>query len=225
MARTVAAHSYFTSSPYNQAVATRQQLATKVAAVDKLTYWQSEYCILGDNGGEINGSKRDLGMDPALYLARTIHADLAVANAAAWQWWLAISPYNYKDGLIYIDKNKEDGNYQTSKMFWALGNYSRYVRPGAVRVDAQLAENAGTDNQLFVSAYKNAASKQLVTVVVNAATTPTDLQLKLTKKKLGSVRTYVTSATADLKPGPVVKAGQPLHLEPRSITTLVSDIR
>ena len=105
----IAGHSYFTTSPYAQAVATRQQLAAKVASVPKLGFWQSEYCILGDNAGEINGGPRDLGMKPALYLARTIHADLAVANAAAWQWWLAISPYDYKDGLVYIDKNKTDG--------------------------------------------------------------------------------------------------------------------
>ena len=225
VAHTIAAHSYFTTSPYAQAVATRQQLAANVAAVDQLKFWQSEYCILGDNAGEINGNKRDLGMESALYLARTIHMDLAVANAAAWQWWLAISPYDYKDGLIYIDKTKADGNYQVSKMLWALGNYSRYIRPGAVRVDARLEQNLGTDNQLLVSAYKNATGKQLITVVVNSATTPTDLRLKLSQKKLGSVRTYATSATADLQPGSVVKTDQPVHLAPRSITTLVSDIR
>ncbi|WP_324673225.1 glycoside hydrolase [Hymenobacter sp. GOD-10R] len=225
VAHTVAAHSYFTTSPYTQAVATRQQLAAKVATVDKLTFWQSEYCILGDNAGEINGNKRDLGMDAALYLARTIHMDLAVANAAAWQWWLAISPYDYKDGLIYIDKTKEDGNYQVSKMLWALGNYSRYLRPGAVRVDARIDQASANDNQLLVSAYKNVTGKQLITVVVNSASTPTDLRLTLSQKKIGAVRTYTTSATADLQPGAVVKAGQLVHLAPRSITTLVSDIR
>ncbi|UOG74867.1 xylanase [Hymenobacter tibetensis] len=225
MARTVAGHSYFTSSPYPAAVAMRQQLAANVAAVDKLNYWQSEYCILGDNDGEINGNKRDLGMDPALYLARTIHADLAVANAAAWQWWLAVSPYDYKDGLIYVDKTKADGNYQPSKMLWALGNYSRYIRPGAVRIDARLAQDPGSNNQLLVSTYKNAAGKQLVTVLVNSAAAPQEVRLQLQQKKLGAGRTYVTSATTDLKPGPMVKAGQPLHLAPRSITTLVSDYR
>ncbi|HEX8426589.1 glycoside hydrolase [Hymenobacter sp.] len=222
MAPVVAGHSYFTTSPYGQAVAVRQQLAAKVAAVPKLSFWQSEYCILGDNGGEINGSKRDLTIEPALYLARVIHNDLVTANATAWQWWLAVSPYNYKDGLIYVDKTKEDGNYQTSKMLWALGNYSRYIRPGAVRIDARLAP--GTDNQLLVSAYKNAGGKQLVTVVVNSATTATDLQLKL-GKKLGAVRTYTTTATTDLQPGPVLKASQLVHLAPRSITTVVSEIR
>ncbi|HET9502329.1 MAG TPA: glycoside hydrolase [Hymenobacter sp.] len=220
----IAGHSYFTTSPYAQAVATRQQLAAKVASVPKLGFWQSEYCILGDNAGEINGGPRDLGMKPALYLARTIHADLAVADAAAWQWWLAISPYDYKDGLVYIDKNKTDGQYYPSKMLWALGNYSRYLRPGTVRLDAQLADPASA-GQPLVSAYKSANGKQLITVVVNDYDTPATVQLALNGGRLGAGKTYVTSATADLQPGAAVPAGQPLRVEPRSVTTLVSELR
>jgi O-glycosyl hydrolase len=220
----IAGHSYFTTAPYAQAVATRQQLAAKVAAVPKLGFWQSEYCILGDNAGELNGGPRDLGMKPALHLARTIHADLAVANAAAWQWWLAISPYDYKDGLVYIDKNKTDGQYYPSKMLWALGNYSRYLRPGAVRLDAQLAD-ATRPGQPLVSAYKSPNGKQLITVVVNDSDASATVQLALSGGRLGAGKTYVTSATADLQPGAAVPAGQPLPVAPRSITTLVSELR
>lgn len=225
MAPAVAGHSYFTTSPYPQAVAMRQQLAAQVAAVKGLSFWESEYCILGDNGGEINGNKRDLGIDAALYLARTIHNDLASANAAAWQWWLAISPYDYKDGLIYIDKTKEDGAYYPSKMLWALGNYSRYVRPGAVRVEALLTQDPGTSPELLVSAYQNAGGKQLVVVVVNSGTAPARVQLASPKKKLGTLRPFTTSATGDLQPGAVVKAGQAVLVAPRTITTLVSELR
>ena len=220
----LAGHSYFTTSPQAQAVATRQQLAAKVASVPKLGYWQSEYCILGDNGGEINGGPRDLGMAPALYLARAIHHDLAVANAAAWQWWLAISPYDYKDGLVYIDKNKTDGAFYPSKMLWALGNYSRFVRPGAVRLAAKLTAGPASPGPL-VSAYRSANGKQLVTVVVNDADAPADLRLELAGRRLGASQSFTTSATADLQPGAPVAAGQVLHVAPRTITTLVSELR
>ena len=81
-------------------------VSNKISSVPDLAYWMSEYCILGGNEGEINGNGRDLGMKSALYLAQVIHQDLVIANAAAWNWWIAVSPYNYKDGLIYIDKNK-----------------------------------------------------------------------------------------------------------------------
>jgi O-glycosyl hydrolase len=224
VAPVIAGHSYFTTSPAATAVATRKQLAARVAALKGLTYWQSEYCILGDNGGEINGGPRDLGMKPALYLARAIHTDLAVGNAAAWQWWLAISPYDYKDGLVYIDQNKTDGTYQTSKMLWALGNYSRYLRPGAVRLNVHLADSART-GQPLVSAYKSPNGKQLITIVVNDFDTPATVQLALSGGRLGAGKSYVTSATADLQPGPAVPAGQPLRVAPRSITTLVSELR
>jgi len=223
----IAGHSYFTTSPYPQAVATRQQLAGRVAAVPGLTFWQSEYCILGDNAGEINGGPRDLGMAPALYLARTIHADLAVANAAAWQWWLAISAYDYKDGLVYVDKNKADGNFYPSKMLWALGNYSRFVRPGAVRLAAQL-DAAGGPNEAgapLLSAYRSADGKQLITVIVNDSDAAAALRLALSGRQLGPGQPYVTSAAGDLAPGAPVPAGGVLQVAPRSVTTLVSALR
>jgi O-glycosyl hydrolase len=220
----MAGHSYFTTSPAATAIATRRQLASRVAALKGISYWQSEYCILGDNAGEINGGPRDLGMKPALYLAKVVHYDLAVGNATAWQWWLAISPYDYKDGLVYIDKNKTDGTYHPSKMLWALGNYSRYLRPGAVRLDAQLADSART-GQPLVSAYKSSNGKQLITVVVNDYDTPAMVQLVLSGSRLGAGKSYVTSATADLQPGAPVPAGQPLQVAPRSVVTLVSELR
>jgi hypothetical protein len=163
-------------------------------------------------------------MKPALYLAKAVHYDLAVGNAAAWQWWLAISSYDYKDGLIYIDKNKTDGTYQPSKMLWALGNYSRYLRPGAVRLDTQLADSART-GQPLVSAYRTPNGKQLITVVVNDFDTPATVQFVLSGGRLGAGKSYVTSATADLQPGALVAAGQPLRVAPRTITTLVSELR
>ena len=159
----IASHSYFSVAPAAEAMVLREKVAQRVASVKGLAYWQSEYCILGDNAGEINGAKRDLGMNAALHVARVTYSDLAIGNANAWQWWLALSPYNYKDGLIYIDKNKSGGNYSDSKMLWAFGNYSRFIRPGMVRVDAAV----GGDSVL-VSAYKEEKKKKLVIVVINS---------------------------------------------------------
>ena len=33
-----------------------------------------------------------------------------------------------------MDVNKKDGEYYESKMLWALGNFSFFIRPGAERV-------------------------------------------------------------------------------------------
>lgn len=196
--KVIAGHSYFTTSPFTRAIALRKKLAQQVAGVKGLSYWQSEYCILGDNAGEINGSGKDTGMQAALYLARCIHADLVAGNAAAWQWWMAISPYNYKDGLIYIDKNVTGGRYTDSKMLWALGNYSRLVRPGMQRVAVQGADSAG----LLSSAYIDAAAKKLVVVVINNSQATRQLVIgDATGKPLANTtawNTFTTSATARL---------------------------
>ena len=102
-------------------------------------------------------------MDAALYVAKVIHTDLTAANAAAWQWWTSVSAYDYKDGLVYIDKNEKGGNYYDSKMLWAFGNFSRFIRPGMKRIETSISSDKG----LFVSAYTNNTTKQLVCVIVN----------------------------------------------------------
>ncbi|GAB3242164.1 glycoside hydrolase family 30 protein [Hymenobacter seoulensis] len=219
----IAGHSYFTTSPQSQLVATRREVAAQVAQVPQLAFWQSEYCILGDNAGEINGGPRDLGITPALYMARVIHTDLTVAQATAWQWWLAVSPYDYKDGLVYVDKNKVDGSYYPSKMLWALGNYSRFVRPGAVRLPAEVTGT--TAAAPLVSAYRSADGKQLITVIVNEAATAASLRMEVTQGRLEAGKVYVTSATGNLQPAPAPSAAGILQVGPQSITTLVSPLR
>src|SRR5690606_196123 len=77
----------------------REMLAANLRKYDPdARYWVTEYCILGDLG-----PGRDLTIDSGLHVARTIHFDLTAAEATAWQWWLAMSKYDYKDGLLYTD--------------------------------------------------------------------------------------------------------------------------
>lgn len=211
VAPVMAAHSYFSTSPYRQSVIIREQLTKQVAAVKGLSFWQSEYCILGDNDGEISGNQRDTGINAALYLARTIHTDLAIANATAWDWWLAISPYDYKDGLIYIDKNKTDGNYYDSKMLWAFGNYSRFIRPGMQRIEVKLS---GADSACFVSAYKDTRTGRIVVVLVNSGSNGQTVRVKDT----GPIETYTTSAALKLSKQ---YAHGNIRIEPESVTTLI----
>ena len=217
-AKIMASHSYFTAAPLPKALEIRKKIAGSIAAVKGLDYWQSEYCILGDNAGEISGGKRDLGMNAALHVAKVIYADLVGGNAAAWQWWLAISPYDYKDGLIYVDKNKTAGNYTDSKMLWALGNYSRFVRPGMKRV---YTDAPATDGVL-VSAYKDEKAKKLVVVVVNGSSEGQVLMVKnLANKTIsgnGKWNAYTTSDSKRLEKQ-VLYSGQVI-ISPQSIVTL-----
>lgn len=213
---TISGHSYFTTSPRTVAIRTREELASHIKTVNGLTFWQSEYCILGDNAGEINGEKRDYGMEAALYLARVIHDDLTIANAASWQYWLAISPYDYKDGLIYIDKNKKDGQFHDSKMLWALGNYSRFVRPGAKRIRADIQG----DSTLLVSAYKN-TDRTISIVIVNNANDNKHISLDRKQGKFRKLRSYVTSETGNLHP---IGANNTITIPARAVITVTESI-
>jgi hypothetical protein len=193
--RSIAAHSYFTTSPFQVALSIRTQVKDRITNIKGLQFWQSEYCILGDNNGEINGNKRDLGMGAALYVAAVIYEDLVGANASSWHWWTALSAYDYKDGLVYIDKNKNDGHFMDSKMLWALGNYSFFVRPGMKRIEV-----SSTSKELLVSAYKN-DNGRLVIIIVNPTTETKALNFQnnhilLPPDKL--LNTYTTDASTNL---------------------------
>jgi O-glycosyl hydrolase len=220
VANSISGHSYFTTSPFATMKSQREQLASAVSQVNGLTYWMSEYCILGDNAGEINGNGRDLSITPALYLARVIHSDLVFANASAWHWWTAISAYDYKDGLVYIDKQKENGNYYESKMLWALGNYSRFIRPGYKRV--KISASSGDSQSFLYSAYKDAATGKLVVVAINTGTAAVSFNLNKQNTAVNNVKLYTTSADKDLALS-IPEAGKPIEIAPRTIVTITID--
>lgn len=221
LSRNIAAHSYFTTSPPGSALKTRETLAESVNSVPGLNFWQSEYCILGDNAGEIDGNKRDLGIEPALYLAKVIHIDLTAANATGWQWWTAISAYDYKDGLIYVDKNKTDGNFYTSKMLWAMGNYSRFVRPGYIRTDVAVDADKTISKNLFVSTFKK--EKNVITVIINGNTD--NVRLKIGNNNIKLLKKFTTSQIADLQPEAIIDQKKAISLPGKSITTITGALQ
>ena len=153
LAGIISGHSYYTTTPESKLLATREAVWNKASTIPELKVWSTEYCPLG-NGDlqELGWSNwhKDLTMDVALYVAKIIYSDLVFAQVSAWQWWLAISPYDYPDGLIYVSKDKTNGSYTDSRLMWTLGNFSRFVRPGAVRVQTS---NAG--NELYTTSFSN----------------------------------------------------------------------
>lgn len=90
----------------------------------------------------------------ALDVAENIHNGLTIGNMSAYVWWYIRRSY----GPI-----KEDGNI--SKRGYMMAQYSKYVRPGDVRIDAteQPADN------VYVSAYKG-NDGQVTIVAVNKGT-------------------------------------------------------
>ncbi|MGO4911757.1 glycoside hydrolase [Leeuwenhoekiella sp. W20_SRS_FM14] len=232
LSASVSGHSYFTTWPVSKLIETRQKL-NKSLTQNNVDYWQSEFCILENTEDIGSGNTRDLGMATALYVARVIHADLTLSNAKSWQWWTAITGVDYKDGLIYIDTGnsenrydrtslKTDGDFHDSKLLWALGNYSRFIRPGFQRISASYSTQKSLEEQysdLMVSAYKNPETGALVLVLINYA--DQEQHIALDASKVVFKHAYETSETQNLQHRKLT--GNQLKLAPRSITTLTSE--
>jgi O-glycosyl hydrolase len=217
-------HSYWTDTPSRGLVPERQTLRNKLNQYPGLEYHQSEYCHLNDWG-----SPRDLGMGPALQMARVMHFDLTIAEAVSWEWWLGVSCYNWNDGLVYVDKNKNDGSYYESKSLWVMGNFSRFIRPGMYRVNLSRSDSPtpeGTQESLMISAYKNVEDGRVVVVFVNWATR--DYIIDLDCINLGQNVTinswipYVTDVDDDLTAYVNVPTTGNILIPSRSLVTLVS---
>ena len=225
VAPTIAGHSYYTTYPTASLVETRSRVREQLRSIDPdLELRMSEYCVLEDNP-EVRGRGRDLGMNTALYVARVIHADLTIAEASSWSWWIAVSPYDYKDGLVYIDHERTDGTIYESKLLWALGHYSRFIRPGMVRIDVERSDGlspAGSIDGVLVSAYRHPDSGETVFVAVNQ--TSEEARVRMRGAGAEEYRVYLTTAAEgnDLRLVGRQDAARALVLPPRSIATLVS---
>ena len=117
----------------------------------------TEYCVLEF------GVVKDMTM--GVYNAQTILRDLKYLNAVSWSWWLSVSQGDYEDGLVYWNKT-EDGNVlNTYKRYYVMGQFSRYVPEGSVRVEAKYSDFIGM-NGIDCVAFERPDGK-IALIVVN----------------------------------------------------------
>jgi O-glycosyl hydrolase len=222
---TISGHSYFTTWPIAKQLETRNNLREKLDQLDSLDYWQTEFCILEESSEIGNGNSRDLEMGTALYVARVIHSDLTIANASSWQWWTALTTFDYKDGLIYLDTGDEsdlfnrdkmvyDGEIKESKLLWAFGNFSRFVRPGMVRVEATIRDN----DMVNIAAFTE--GRECVIVLINYSEETEKLSIS---SDIEISSAYLTDENNDL--GSYNLKGKVIKLPRRSVTTVIGKFR
>jgi O-glycosyl hydrolase len=230
VARHLGGHSYWSDRVSNQLVQNRQSLYNRLSSwLEKgWKYWVTEYCILDGPYGN-GGQGRDLTIRTALDVARIIHYDLTILQASAWQWWTAVSPEDYKDGLIYTDYKDSPGtqNIIESKTLWILGNYSRFIRPGSLRIKLT---NADDKYGLLGSAYLSADRNSLIIVLLNMGAQEKGIVINLdglsTGNKITAYTPHVTSDEPgdDLKTYPSFSADSPYTVPARSAVTLTAEI-
>ena len=212
VSRLMLGHSYWTNTPIPFMKRIRQRLRRECQRLG-IGFWQSELCIMQNDEEIGGGGGYDFTMKTALYVARVIHHDLVYADAESWSWWRACGG-NYKDGLIRVFDRQRRA--RDSRLLWALGNYSRFVRPGAVRYEVDGKEDP---YGLMVSAYKNQDGSWVV-VAINYSEEQKPFSISRDQVAVGADRwqAYRTSDADGETLKPVAVTGT---LQPRSITTFV----
>lgn len=142
-------------------------------------------------------------IDCALFLSKVIHDDLVYGNAAAWQLWNSWEPGSpdfdtryYVIALKPANKEYTDGEVTATKNLWALGHYSRFIRPGMQRLQLTRNDNltpVQIAQDIMVTAYSS--EKQLILVAINYTENQRELKLDLSGFKLKKeFESYTTTA-------------------------------
>lgn len=207
-------------------ISVRQELRQGLDKIPQVPVWHTEYCQMGGPRNE-GGHGRDLGMNTALNVARLIFFDLSIVEARAWHWWLALSNSDYKDGLLYVDEFDDDGDetVYTSKLFWVMGHFSRFVRPGMVRVQINTLDLEIDGVHLI--AFLDKRTGRLVVVAMNHTTKSQWVPLEI---KGGDSKAYMITAyfTSD-RPGDDLRKTTPsafankVYLPSKAVATYVLD--
>ncbi|GGC07311.1 glycoside hydrolase [Dyadobacter sediminis] len=201
----IGGHSYFTDKGDSSRIAIRKNVAdtTRKYGAD---FWQTEYSMLADGYKEGKTGKIP-AMDCALFLSKVIHDDLVYGNAKAWQLWNSWEPGSAEFDIRYFlialnPANKEytDGSITATKTLWAMGHYSRFVRPGMHRLTVKRNDNltpVQIARNIMVTAYSN--EKQVVLVAVNYTEKEQTLKPELTNFKVkNTMETYLTAADKEV---------------------------
>jgi glucuronoarabinoxylan endo-1,4-beta-xylanase len=151
----------------------------------------------------------------AIQAAEEVHNSLTVGNYNAYVWWWFVD-FNPGGGLLnygLIDPNSSPTYYG-----YAIAQFSRFIEPGYVRVNATASPAAG----MYVSAYSG--NSHSVIVVINSTSAPAALQFAIQNQTVATVTPYQTTSAGGLTPlTPISVTGGEFTaaLPAQSITTFV----
>lgn len=143
----------------------------------------------------------------ALGVSEHIHHSLVEGDFQAYVWWYIRRSYG---------PMKEDG--MISKRGYNMAHFSKFVRPGYVRIDA----TKSPESNVFVSAYKG--NNQVVIVAINKNNAGVNQHFVVQNGSVSQASRWVTSASSNLQPGTdITISGNQFwaHLPAQSVTTFV----
>jgi O-glycosyl hydrolase len=144
--------------------------------------------------------------------AQNIYDGLANSNLSAFlYWWGTSTPSFNGDNESLVQVNTSTGTVTPSGRLWAFANYSRFVRPGAVRIGTFTK-----DGSLEALAFRN-VNGSVAIVVLNTATTAqtTSFSVRGTGPLSPVAVPYLTDSTHD------TAAQQPVWMRFGSFTATI----
>lgn len=186
--------------------------------------WETE--VSGVQGSAQAGPSVDIANGIAV--ADWIYEALVTGGASAWHyWWLVSLGGTDNEGLLFPTGQGPDGGDINSppKRLFAVGNFSKFVRPGYRRIDVSGPVPSGVN----VAAFDDPTDETVVIVAINTNSDATSVPLFVSGANWPSQMTpWVTSAAANLATQPEVALtdGQlSVSLQPQSVTTFVGSVR
>jgi glucuronoarabinoxylan endo-1,4-beta-xylanase len=148
---------------------------------DKKPVWQTE--MSGVKYWPEEGPSTDI--NNGVVVAGWVHNALTVGDANAWLWWW----YNGTSTNEGLYNNGTD-----TKRHYTFGNFTKFIRPGYVRVEV----TGNSDANLLLSAYRG-SDGTVVIVAINKGTTSASVPISITGGTAPtSLTPWVTSASDNL---------------------------
>jgi len=112
------------------------------------------------------------------------------AGTSAFLYWIGAENANSNSALI----NLNDNEVQPSKRFWAFAQFSKFVRPGARRIEA-----SSSNANVTVSSFKN-HNGVIATQLLNQGDSEVEVRVQIAGLKAGaSVQPFLTNNDYDLE--------------------------
>lgn len=146
----------------------------------------------------------------ALEVSYHMHNALVEGNFQAYVWWYIRRSYG---------PMKEDGTI--SKRGYNMAHFSKFIRPGYVRVDA--TKNPNTN--VYTSAYKG--DGKVVIVAINKGTSAVSQNFVLQNGTASSLSSFITDGSRNLAAGSAVNVSNgsfTAQLPAQSVTTFVGTL-
>jgi len=152
----------------------------------KVPVWLSEQCDL--NGQWSTAWYSNGGAGDGLTWANNIYSAVVNNGVGGYLWWEGVQwpQPNTNEKLIRVDNRTN--TYEVAKRLWAFANWSRYVRPGAVRV------GANSPSGVRVAAFKN-TSGAITVIAIATGNSATNLSIKISGGTAAAVDAYVSDNT------------------------------